>query len=99
MYPIGTKFSAAPLLEDYAKVAKFGGNLSNPSTPTRKCQNVTLGVKLGFPFSGTSMYPIGTKFGAAPLLEDYAKVANFGGNLSNPSTTTGKCRTVTLGVN
>ena len=63
IYPISTKFGAAPLLEDYAKLAKLGGNLSNPSMPTGKCQNVTLGVKLGFPFSGTSMYPI-TQLGA-----------------------------------
>ena len=79
-------------------MAKFSGNLSNPSMPTRKCRNVTLGVKLGFPFSGTSMYPIGTKFGAVPLLEDYAKVAKLGGNLSNPSMPTGKCRNITLRV-
>ena len=98
MYPIGTKFSAAPLLEDYAKVAKFGGNLSNHSMTTGKCRNVTLRVKLRFPFSGTSMYPIGTIFSAAPLLEDYAKVAKFGGNLSNPSMPTGKWRNVTLRV-
>ena len=98
MYPIGTKFSAAPLLEDYAKVAKFGGNLSNHSMTTGKCRNVTLRVKLRFPFSGTSMYPIGTIFSAAPLLEDYAKVAKFGGNLSNPSMPTGKWQNVTLRV-
>ena len=57
-----------------ANVAKFGGDPSNPSMPTRKCRSLTLRVKIGFPFWGTSKCPIGTKFGAAPLLESYANV-------------------------
>ena len=81
-------------------VAKFGGDSSNPSMPTRKCWNITitLRVKLGFAFWGTSKCPIGTKLGAAPLLKDYAKVAKIGGDSSNPFKPTRNGQNVTLRV-
>ena len=66
--------------------------------PTRKCRNFSLRVKIGFSLWSTLKCTIGTKFGAAPLLEGYAKVAKLSGNSSNPSMLTRKCLKVTLGV-
>ena len=97
-YLIGTKFSVAPLLEDCARVAKFDGDSSNRSMPTRKCQNITLRVKLGFGYLGTSKCSIGTQFSAAPVLANNAKVAKFGRDSSNISMPTRKCQNATLRV-